>query len=71
MAREVRDALLRLGAVLSAEGVTGPFDIVASVETPDLEGLQREVIAGIHEIHGILRALPCLVTTTTIDRGGS
>lgn len=72
MARNVRDRVLRVRGVESAEGVTGPYDVVAVTEARDWEELHEGVIGSIRAIEGILRALPCVVNTQrwTIDEGG-
>lgn len=72
MARNVRDRVARLRGVVSADGVTGPYDVVAVTEARDLKELHDDVIGSIHAIEGILRALPCLAKThrRTIDEGG-
>jgi DNA-binding Lrp family transcriptional regulator len=57
VAKEVLD----VQGVASAEGVTGPYDVIAVVEARNLDDLGRGVIGSIQALEGILRTLPCTV----------
>jgi DNA-binding Lrp family transcriptional regulator len=57
----VVEAVLQVKGVISADGVTGPYDVVAVAEARNLEELSRRVIGSIQSIEGILRTLPCTV----------
>jgi DNA-binding Lrp family transcriptional regulator len=57
----VVEAVLQVKGVISAAGVTGPYDIVAVAEARNLEELSRRVIGSIQSIEGVLRTLPCTV----------
>ena len=46
--------------VLSADAITGDYDIVASVEVKDLADL-RTVMAGVQGLDGILKTTTCMV----------
>ena len=48
--------------VLSADSVSGPFDLIALLESPDLDGLGRAVAEGIQKISGVRRTVTCVVT---------
>jgi DNA-binding Lrp family transcriptional regulator len=54
-------ALTGVKEVISADGVTGPYDVVALAETANLEELSRGVIGRIQAIEGVIRTLPCAV----------
>jgi nitrate reductase NapAB chaperone NapD len=71
MANKVRGAVLRLPGVRSAEKVTGPYDIVVVAEGRDLQELHDVVIGSMQAIEGILRALPCVARSWTLDEGGN
>lgn len=63
-AKETKNALKKLRAlnsVQSAEGVTGPYDIIATVEAPDTDILGQMVTEEIQNIEGIERTLTCIV----------
>jgi hypothetical protein len=46
--------------LLSADSVTGPFDIIVVAEAPDLETLVREATDRIQAIQGVERTITCL-----------
>jgi len=64
-ARRVHKGLGRLAVadatVLSAETVVGPFDVIALLESEDLDRLGRAVTEGIQRLHGIERTATCLI----------
>ncbi len=47
--------------VLSADTTSGPVDVIALLESPDLDGLGRAVTEGIQRISGVLRTVTCVV----------
>jgi DNA-binding Lrp family transcriptional regulator len=47
--------------VKSAEGVTGPYDVIARVEAANLDELGSLVVGQIQAISGITRTLTCPV----------
>jgi DNA-binding Lrp family transcriptional regulator len=57
----VVEALMEVKGVVSAEGVTGPYDVVALAEARSLDELSRRVIGNIQAIEGVIRTLPCTV----------
>jgi DNA-binding Lrp family transcriptional regulator len=57
----VVEAVLQVKGVTAAEGVTGPYDVVALAEARNFDELSRRVIGSIQEIEGVLRTLPCTV----------
>jgi DNA-binding Lrp family transcriptional regulator len=57
----VVEALLEVEGVRSAEGVTGPYDIVALAEARSLDDLNRRVIGSVQAIQDVIRTLPCTV----------
>ncbi len=64
-ARAVHNGLRRLAVadatVLSADTVTGPFDVIALLESDDLDKLGRAVTEGIQQLQGVQRTNTCLV----------
>ena len=52
-----------LDGVLSAEQVTGPYDIVARVEARSLNELGRLVATGIQGVEGITRTITCAIVS--------
>ena len=53
-------ALRDLDVIQSADGVTGPYDIIAIMEAADLGSIGDLVTQHIHTIPGITRSLTCL-----------
>ena len=53
-------ALQDLDVVQSADGVTGPYDIIAIVEAADLGSVGDLITEQIHTISGISRSVTCL-----------
>ena len=59
--KEVVAALKQLEGVKSVDTVTGPYDVIATVERETLNDIGDLVTAKIHPIAGISRAVTCLV----------
>ena len=53
-------ALRDLDVVQSADGVSGPYDIIAIMEAEDLGSIGDLVTQDIHTIPGITRSVTCL-----------
>ena len=58
--KEVVAALKQLGRVKSVDTVTGPYDVIATVEGETLNDIGDLVTAKIHPIAGISRTVTCL-----------
>ena len=56
MKLDIRDA-----RVISVDGVTGPFDVIALLESDDLDKLGRAITDGIQQVDGVQRTTTCLV----------
>jgi DNA-binding Lrp family transcriptional regulator len=53
-------AVLReLPGVTAADAVTGPYDIIMTIETPDPRDVGRLVMNEIHGVNGIKRTVTC------------
>lgn len=50
-----------LPGVVSAEDVTGPYDVIVKAEADDMDGLGRLVASRIQMVDGITRTLTCPV----------
>ena len=59
--KEVVTALKQLEGVKSVNTVTGPYDVIATVEGETLNDIGDLVTAKIHPIAGISRTVTCLV----------
>lgn len=58
--REVADAMSGLDGVTSVDLVTGPYDIIATLEAEKLNQIGDIVTQTIHPIGGISRTVTCL-----------
>lgn len=60
-ASSVAEAIASITGVTMAEDVTGPYDVIARVEAPNVDDLGRLVIAKLQDVPGITRTLTCTV----------
>ena len=58
--REVVTALKQLEGMKSVDTVTGPYDVIATIEGETLNDIGDLVTAKIHPIAGISRTVTCL-----------
>ena len=52
---------LQSAKIVSVDTITGPFDVIVLLESPDLDGLGRAVAEGIQKISGVRRTVTCVV----------
>jgi DNA-binding Lrp family transcriptional regulator len=57
----VAQALSDQDGVQLAEGLVGPYDVIARVQAPGLDQLGRLVVARIQVVDGVTRTLTCMV----------
>jgi len=57
----VRKLTLGDAQVISVDAVTGPFDVIALLESDDLDRLGRAITDGIQQVEGVQRTTTCLV----------
>jgi DNA-binding Lrp family transcriptional regulator len=50
-----------LDGVVLAEGVTGPYDVIARAEASSIDELGRLVVGGLGGVEGITRTITCPV----------
>ena len=58
--KEVVNALQKVEGVKSVEAVTGPYDVIAVVEKPDVNAIGDLVTTSVHSVSGIARTVTCL-----------
>ena len=58
-------AISGLPGVESAERVTGPYDIIATVSGPDLNVVADVINGDIHSVDGIIRTITCVALETS------
>jgi len=59
VAQQVRS----IQGVVVADGVTGPYDVIARAEAPSMNDLGRMVVKDMQRIEGITRTITCPVVT--------
>ena len=52
---------LKEANVVSVDAVTGPFDVIALLESDDLDKLGRAITDAIQQVSGVQRTTTCLV----------
>ena len=57
---EVVEALKSVDQVVSADAVTGPYDVIAIVECETLQKLGECIISKVQTIRGISRTVSCI-----------
>ena len=60
-AAQVAQQVNGIVGVVVAEGVTGPYDVIARAEAPSMNDLGRMVVRDIQQIEGITRTITCPV----------
>jgi DNA-binding Lrp family transcriptional regulator len=60
-AAQVAQQVGSIEGVVSAEDVTGPYDVIARAEASDVDELGKMVVSKIQMIDGITRTLTCTV----------
>jgi DNA-binding Lrp family transcriptional regulator len=58
-AEVIAKQLAGLAGVLSAEYVTGPYDVVVRIGADSLDELQAAVVPSVQQVTGITRTLTC------------
>lgn len=63
-AKAVKKALTRVkggpATMMQLDGITGPYDFIATVEGPNLDAVGRLVTDGIGAIDGVTRTTTCV-----------
>ena len=60
-AAAVASAIAGITGVISAEDVTGPYDVIVRAEADDVDLLGQLVVAQVQGVNGITRTLTCPV----------
>ena len=58
--KDVVDGLVRIKGVASVDMVTGPYDIIATIDAGNLASVGELVTSSVHVIGGIGRTVTCL-----------
>jgi DNA-binding Lrp family transcriptional regulator len=57
----VAEQARKITGVLSADDVTGPYDVIVKTEAPTLDELGKMVVSQIQSVEGITRTFTCPV----------
>jgi DNA-binding Lrp family transcriptional regulator len=57
----VAEQARKITGVLSADDVTGPYDVIVKTEAPSLDDLGKMVVSQIQAVEGITRTFTCPV----------
>ena len=60
-AAAVAKEISEISGVLSADDVTGPYDVIVRAQADDVDSLGKLVVAKVQGVHGITRTLTCPV----------
>ena len=62
--REVADSLRGVGGMQSVDVVTGPYDVIAVIDAPDINTMGSLVTEKIHTIGGVVRTVTCVAVSS-------
>ena len=60
-AANVAVSVRKIAGVVSADDVTGPYDVIVHTEAPSLDDLGKMVVSQIQAVEGITRTFTCPV----------
>jgi DNA-binding Lrp family transcriptional regulator len=58
--KEVAESLKGVAGIQSTFLVTGPYDVIAVIEAPDMRGIGNLVEEKIHSLSGVTRTVTCV-----------
>ncbi len=58
--KEVAESLKGVPGIQSTFLVTGPYDVIAVIEAPDMRGIGNLVEEKIHSLSGVTRTVTCV-----------
>ena len=58
--RDVANTLKDLGGMQSVDVVTGPYDVIAVIDAPDINTMGNLVTEKLHTISGVVRTVTCV-----------
>lgn len=61
VAEGVQKLKLAEAQIIAVDAVTGPFDVIALLESDDLDKVGRAITEGIQRVEGVQRTTTCLV----------
>ena len=58
--RDVANSLKEVGGMQSVDVVTGPYDVIAVIDAPDINTMGTLVTEKLHTITGVVRTVTCV-----------
>ena len=58
--REVAGTLRGVEGILSVDVVTGPYDIIAMTDSPDVNAMGSLITETVHSVGGVVRTVTCV-----------
>ena len=62
--RDIVNTLAKVDGITLVDMVTGPYDIIAVVESDDLNTVGELITSKVHVVGGIVRTVTCLAVST-------
>ncbi len=62
--RDVANSLRNVGGIDSVDNITGPYDVIAVIEAPDINSISNLITDEIHTLSGVVRTVTCVVVGT-------
>jgi DNA-binding Lrp family transcriptional regulator len=59
-AKQVAEALRSVPEVLAADVITGSFDVIATIEAPNMSAMAEVVTGQVQSIRGVRRTITCV-----------
>ena len=60
MVKDVANSLRAVPGIGDVDVVIGPYDIIATITAPDMNGVSDLLASQIHKINGVNRTLTCI-----------
>ncbi len=62
--RDVASVLRGVEGIRSVDVVTGPYDIIATIDSPDVNSMGSLITDTIHSVGGVVRTVTCVSVGT-------
>jgi DNA-binding Lrp family transcriptional regulator len=59
-AKQVAEALRSVPEVLAADVITGNFDVIATIEAPNMSAMAEVVTGQVQSVRGVIRTITCV-----------
>jgi DNA-binding Lrp family transcriptional regulator len=59
-AKQVAEALRSVPEVLAVDVITGNFDVIATIEAPNMSAMAEVVTGQVQSVRGVIRTITCV-----------